>query len=515
MARLRWASGIALIALTATACGMGGGNSDNGGSAGGEGSGGGNIVYDEFASPAAAWAPETDDAILLSRAGCLETLLKYEADGTLSENLATAWKQVKPKTWEFTLRDGVQFQDGTPMDADAVVGALQHVLDAKTPARSFNPDVVSGVKAVDDSTVDLTTPAPDVLLPLRMASPNTGILAPKAYQGKQIDIKGTCTGPFTVVDEAPRQSLSLERNENYWGGDVGVATAEVRFIVDGATRVTQLQTGEAQIASAIPAVSLATLEGDSNLQVVSIPQPRTSVMLLNNSRPPFDDPLVRQALQHAIDVKTIAETVYEGGAVPAIGPFSPNDPWAPQGAEPAAFDPDEAKSLLDQAGVDPASLNFELIAYNDRPEFADLAAVIQDELSQIGITVKIKAGDYASFEPDLLAGQFDAALLSRGYLVDLGDPVGYLTSDYTCDGSYNIAHYCDPEVDAMVKQAATLKDSDARNAIYAQVAEKLQSDPASVFLVHESLVTGVRSNVDGFEPHPLNFYVLTKDLSVS
>jgi peptide/nickel transport system substrate-binding protein len=516
MTRRRWASGIALVALTVTACGMGGGDdTDNNGDSGdGEGSGNGHIVYDEPFAPAAAWATETDDAFTLSRAGCLETLTKYQPDGTLTENLATAWEQVEPKTWEFTLQDGVTFQDGTPMDADAVAGALTHVLEAKVPARSFNPDVVSAVKAVDDSTVDITTPKPDVLLPLRMASPNTGILAPKAYEGKRIDIKGTCTGPFTVVEEAARESLTLERNENYWGGDVGAATAEVRFVVDGATRATQVQTGEAQIAGVIPAVSVATLEGDANVEVVSLPIPRTSVLLLNNSRPPFDDPLVRQAVQHAIDVTTIAETVYEGGAIPAIGPFSPEDPWAPEGAEPATFDQDEAQSLLDQAGVDPSSLNFELIAYNDRPEFGDLAAVIQDELGQLGATVKIKAGEYASFEPDLLAGEFDAALLSRGYLVDLGDPLGYLTSDYTCDGGYNIAHYCDPEVDAMVSEAAGLEDAEARHAIYAQIAEKLQGDPASVFLVHESLVTATTADLEGFEPHPLNLYVLTKDLSV-
>jgi peptide/nickel transport system substrate-binding protein len=236
-------------------------------------------------------------------------------------------------------------------------------------------------------------------------------------------------------------------------------------------------------------------------------------LLLNNSRPPFDDPLVRKALQHAIDIEAIASTVYEGGAAPAIGPFSPDDPWAPAGAEPVAFDQEEAQALLDQAGVDPSSLNFELIAYNDRPEFADLAAVIQDQLGQLGATVKIKAGEYASFEPDMLSGEFDAALLSRGYLVDLGDPVGYLSSDYTCEGGYNIAHYCDPEVDAMVSEAAGTEDSEARHAIYAEVAEKLQGDPASVFLVHESLVTATSAGLEGFQTHPLNFYVLTKDLS--
>jgi len=507
MARVRLASGIALVALTTTACGMGGGAES-------ADSAGGHIVYDEFKAPSAAWAPETDDAIVLSRAGCLETLLSYESGGTLSEYLATSWKQVKPTAWDFTLREGVKFQDGTPMDADAVVGALQHVLAAKTPARSFNPDVVSGVKAVDASTVEITTPAPDVLLPLRMASPNTGILAPKAYEGAQIDIEGTCTGPFTVVNEMPQQSLELERNDSYWGGKPNIASAEVRFIVDGATRVTQLQTGEAQIVSAVPAVSQATLEDGGDVQLESLQAPRTTAMLLNNSRPPFDDPLVRQALQHAIDLDSIASGVYEGGAVPATGPFSPDDPWAPEGAKTAAYDPEEAKRLLDKAGVDPSSLSFELIAYKDRPEFADLAAVIQAQLGQLGIKVKIKAGEYASFEPDLLSGDFDAALLSRGYLVDLGDPSGYLLSDYSCDGSYNIAHYCDPATDAMIEKAAKTENADSRDKQYAKIAEKLQSDAASVFLVDESLVTGVASDVQGFETHPLNFYVLTADLSI-
>ena len=319
MARLRWASGIALVALTVTACGMGGDDSgNNDGSGDGEGSGGGQRRLRRVHSPLpprGRLRPTT--ASCCRRAGCLETLLRYEADGTLTENLATAWEQTDPKTWEFTLREGVTFQDGTPMDAEAVVGALQHVLDAKTPARSFNPDVVSGVKAVDASTVAITTPAPDVLLPLRMASPNTGILAPKAYEGSQIDIMGTCTGPFTVVDEVPRQSLSLERNEDYWGGDVATATAEVRFIVRRSHPGHPAADGRGPDRVRDPGgLAVDSFEGDSNLQVDSLQAPRTTVMLLNNSRPPFDDPLVRQALQHAIDLEAIAGSVYEGGAVP-------------------------------------------------------------------------------------------------------------------------------------------------------------------------------------------------------
>ena len=197
MTGVRWVCGISLLALTASACGGGGEDEASGGPE----EGNGHIVYGEQFPPVAAWALETNDSYTLSRAGCLETLLQYEADGSLSERLATSWEQVEPTVWEFQLREGVQFQDGTPMDADTVAGALTHVLEAKTPARSFNTTAVAGVEAVDETTVAITTNETDVLLPYRLASPSTGILAPKAYAGSQIDIEGTCTGPFTVVEE--------------------------------------------------------------------------------------------------------------------------------------------------------------------------------------------------------------------------------------------------------------------------------------------------------------------------
>ena len=165
-----------------------------------------------------------------------------------------------------------------------------------------------------------------------------------------------------------------------------------------------------------------------------------------------------------MDTQAIVDGVYEGSGEPAVGPFGPDTDWAPEGAAPTPVDLDEARALLDQAGVDPESLSIELMAYNDRPEFADVAAVIQDQLGQLGVEVKIKAGEYAALEPDMLSGDFDASLLSRGYLVDVADPGGYLLSDWVCDGGYNIAHYCDPETDQMIDEATAIEDTDARNA---------------------------------------------------
>lgn len=506
MRRLRWASGIAAVAMVAAGCGVSGGTNNT--------SQGGPFVYDEQLAPRANWATETDDAHALTRAGCLETLVKYGYDGDLEPMLATKWTQVDPTDWQFTLRDGVKFQNGSPMDADAVVGAIEHVLKATTPAKALNPKVISSVTAVDKSTVKVTTPAPDALVPLRFASPNSGILAPQAYSGSQIDIKGTCTGPFTVTKEVPGQSLSLTANKSYWDGKPKIGSAEVRFIPDGATRTTQIQTGEAQIARGIPAASLASVKGDSNVHTTTIALPRTTVMLVNNAKPPFNNPLVRQAIQQALDPKAIIDGVYEGSGQPAVGPFAPDAPWAPSDAQAIGGDQDQARSLFQQAGVDPKSLTIQLIAYTDRPEFPDLAAVIQAQLGKLGVKVKIKTGEYAGVEPDLLSGNFDAALLSRGYLVDVADPAGYFNSDWTCGGVYNIAHYCDKQTDQMIKDAAATQDQDSRNQKYADIATRLQSQAASVFLVHEEETWGLQTNVKGFKPHPLDYYVLTADLSV-
>jgi peptide/nickel transport system substrate-binding protein len=489
---------------------MGGTPDDQGANRGGD-----RVVYDEQIPPKANWATETDDAHALVRAGCLETLVKYGYDGTsLEPMLATKWTQVDPTNWQFTLRDGVKFQNGSPMDAQAVVGAIEHVLKAKVPARALNPKTISAVTAVDTSTVKVTTPAPDPMVPLRFASPNSGILAPQAYTGSQIDIKGTCTGPFTVTNEVPAQSLSLEANQNYWGGKPKLASAEVRFISEGATRATQLQTGEAQIVRGIPAVSLATVKGDDQVRTTTTALPRTTVMLLNNAKAPFNNPLVRQAIQKAVDTKAIIDGVYEGTGQPAVGPFSPDTHWAPANAQPIGTNLDQARSLLQQAGVDPTSLSFELQAYIDRPELPDDAAVIQAQLAKLGIKVKVKTGESAAMEPGWLDGSFQATLFSRGYLVDVADPGGYLVSDWTCDGSYNLAHYCDKQTDQMIKDAVATANPDARNQKYAAIAARLQAQAASVFLLHEQATWGLRANVKGFKPHPLDYYVLTADLSL-
>ena len=144
------------------------------------------VVADTFGGRA-GWALETDDAFVLTSAGCMEMLTRIDHDGTVKPGLATSWTQTAATVWDFTLRAGVKFADGTPLDAAIAAAALNRTLRAAAPARSFSPRLVSEVSAPSEMTVRVTTPTPSVLVPLRMGGPNTGILSPNAFRGERIN----------------------------------------------------------------------------------------------------------------------------------------------------------------------------------------------------------------------------------------------------------------------------------------------------------------------------------------
>jgi peptide/nickel transport system substrate-binding protein len=467
------------------------------------------IVVDNFRAPVANWAIESDAAYILSLSGCLETLTRFDqAQGKVVPMLATEWKQTSPLDWDFTIRQDVSFQDGTPLTAESVVASLNHVLDAKVPARAFNRTMVSSVSAVDENTVRVSTPAENPLVPYRLASVNTGILAPAAYKDAEVDPFGHCTGPFTPVSEKAKQSLTLDRNENYWGGDVQLAGAEIRFITNGATRAAQVQTGEADISLSIPVASLATLKGAAGVTVLGADSPRTATLYMNNGRAPLDNIDVRKAIRDSLDLEALAASVYEGAALPATGPFAPSEPWAGEAQEQHKQDLEGARALLEKAGYT-ADRPLEIIAIVERAEFADVAAVIQENLKNIGIPLSIQAKEYASAEPDVLAGNYDMLLSQRNRLIDIADPIGFLTADYTCKGTYNLSHFCDPEYDRIIAEAATTVDTNERYKLYAEAGQILQDKAVNAWLVNEQATDAVRTNVLSYVQDPLSRYVLT------
>ena len=475
---------------------------------------GGILRFVEQWSVRTGWAMSADDSYLGSRAGCYESLTKVDFDGQLKPSLATSWAQTAPTTWEFKIREGVKFHDGTALSAESAANALNQLLKAAVPARAFSSKFVKAVEATDSKTVKITLAEPSVLLPGQLASPATAILAPSAYKDGKVNPINACTGPFVITRVDPTQGMTVKRNDAYWGEKPVLAGAEIKFILDANGRATQMRTGEADVSRVLPTVALAQVKSSPGLQVSQVPAPRTLMMLLNNKKAPLNDIRVRQAIQAAIDNSAIAGSVFEGLVTGAMGPFRPSDPWAPKDQKPA-YNLDKAKKLLADAGIRPGTLKLSLWGYTARSEMKDVAAVIQEMLGKVGIGVEIRIAEYNAIEPDMLAGKFDMALMSRGYLTDVPEPIGFLNADYTCGGSYNMSQYCSPEVDAEIKSIFATVDQAQRFDGYRKIAARMQAEATTVYLIHETAYDAYTSKVKNYKPHPMNYLSLTPSLGLN
>ncbi|MEU6914137.1 ABC transporter substrate-binding protein [Streptomyces olindensis] len=434
--------------------------------------------------PAENFSPYGADATLLSRLGVTEGLTALDANGAATPALASSWRRENDRTWHFTLRDAT-FQDGTDVTPSAVAAALTHATRAK-PAPAALAGVTLSARADGDRGLRVTTGAPDPVLPLRLSSPSLAILSPKAYRkADRPDPVGTATGPFELTEADGGGSATLDRYDDYWGGRAQAAGIDARFVKDGTARANAVRTGDVDIAEAIPVAQAATLDRDTLKEAGTT---RTTSLQLNTRTGPFKDPELRAAARTAIDSSTLVKGVFEGYADPGAGIFGPAVTWA------------ESKRVKPAGRAKPArpdGTRITLATYDNRPELPEVAQVVQQQLQKAGFTVKLEVREYSRLESDALGGKFDAFIGARNSLLDTGDPVGILASDYTCDGGYNLALLCDKKVDRAVAEADRADGTGERqDAAMAAEAAVLGTD-AVVPLAHQRIIAGVSTKVRG------------------
>ncbi|MET8975399.1 ABC transporter substrate-binding protein [Streptomyces sp. NPDC004539] len=434
--------------------------------------------------PAERLSPYGADATLLSRLGVTEGLTSLDANGAPAPALAQSWKRVDDRTWVFTLRDAT-FQDGTRVTPAAVAASLGHAGQAE-PAPAALAGAALTAKADGATGVRITTTAADPVLPLRLTSPSLAILAPKAYDAKgAANPVGTATGPFEVTKLTGTTSATLDRFDDYWGGRAQAAGVDARFIADGTARANALRTGEVDVAEAIPVAQAATLDAATRKETATT---RTTSLLLNTESGAFKNPALRAAARAAVDTATLAEGVYEGHADAGAGIYGPAVTWA-AGKRTAPTGR--------TAPGKPAGAAVTLATYDNRPELPEAAQVLKQQLEKAGFKVKLEIREYSRLESDALAGKFDAFVLARNTLVDTGDPVAVLASDYTCDGGFNIAQLCDKKVDQAVKAAQGIADTGKRQDAAMAAETAILGTDAVVPLVHQRVITGVGKSVRG------------------
>lgn len=472
-------------------------------SAGPTTAGGDRISLAMLQPPRSGLSPLSDDAFKLSRWNTGETLVVLDALGEARPALATEWERIDPTSWRFTMRTGVTFHDGTDLTGERVAAAL-----TAASVASPKPRILDGVEltAVADGldAVVVTTAAEDPLLPQRLSSPQLTILAASAYSGDgTVDPVNAGTGPFVLTAVDGTSGATLDRYDDYWGEPAAASGIDVQFVPDGTARAAALRTGTADIVEAIPVGQVGRIDAES---VFEVPMPRTNTLYLNTESGPFADPRVRAAARVAIDNARIVELVYEGRADEAAGLLGPAIEWA--AAERESGDYGRVLAERSEAVAVPG-VRISLGTFTDRAELPEVAVQLEQQLEAVGFVVEQDVREYQYIEADALAGAFDAFILSRATVLDSGDPVAYLYSDFACAGSFNISQFCDADVDAALEAAGAIPAGAERRAAIMRVESLILAADAALPLLHERVIQGEGSGATGVVRDPRERSLIT------
>lgn len=452
--------------------------------------------------PRSGLTPLSDDAFKLSRWSMAETLIRLDASSDPQPFLATEWEQQDANTWRFVIRDGVTFHDGSELTAQDVVNSLTFATQA-TPKPRILDGVNMTIEADGDNAVIVRTEIADPLIPNRLSSPQLAILAARAYgEDGRINPIEAGTGPFVLKEINGTTSARLDRYDDYWGEPAAVAGIDADYVPDGTARGAALRTGAADVVEAIPVSQVALLDPEL---VHEVPMPRTNTLYLNTESGPMTDPSLRAAVREAIDRSTIVNTVYEGRADIAVGLLGPALAWAS----------DFRIALEDRTEpTEPNGTEITLATFTDRAELPEVAVLLEQQLTRAGFTVNQEVREYAHIEADALAGQFDAFILSRATVLDSGDPVAYMFSDFACAGSFNIAQLCDPAVDEALKKAALLPTGDERRQAIIDAEAAIMRTDAAIPMLHERVIQGESARVSNAERDPRERVLITEKTAI-
>ncbi|AZA08187.1 ABC transporter substrate-binding protein [Corynebacterium pseudopelargi] len=448
--------------------------------------------------PKAELSPHSDDAFMLTRWQSAETLTSMQPDGSIAPMLATSWKQRDDRTWEFTIRDGVKFHNGSELNAAAVVTALQAAAKANPAPRPINglKLEVRDVSTDDAQIVQVSADKAVPLMPELLSSSQLVILAPEAY-GSRVDAIEHGTGAFVLRSLNADSSATLERNENYWDGEVQAEGIEASFVPDGNGRTAALRSQNTNVVEAIPLAQIKQLESQ---ELITVQQPRIAEFLLNTRSGAFSDPALRAQAAEALNKQAIAQEVFFNQDPPTDRLLSSAVPWAKQFQKPVelpkAANPDKKKITI--------------ATYSDRPELPEALLRIAADLEAAGFEVEQEVRSYANLEQDALDGKFDAVLLSRSVLLDSGDPVGFFTSDFSCDGEYNMAQLCNAEVDELIAKAEALDAGEQRQKAAVAAEQAILDTGAVIPVVEESVIIG-SDKVEGVVADPYARYLIDKN----
>ena len=432
-----------------------------------------------------------------------DNLINQDETQQLVPALATEWGPIDDLTWEFKLREGVTFHDGTPFTADAVVCTFERAPNVPNSPSGYGTYIQGKtVEKVDDYTIHIKTEAPYPLMATDIST--IPIISEAGCAATTEDFNdGTAaigTGPFKFVEFVPGDRIVLEANQDYFGDVPAFEEVVLRPITADPSRVAALLAGDVDMINGVPTADIETLEGRDDVVLHTGVSNRVIYMHLDQFREdspfvtakdgsaitnPLLDQRVRLAISKAINREAIRDRVMEGQSIPA-GQLLPEGFFGVSpNLEPEAYDPEGAKELLAEAGY-PDGFAMTIHGPNDRYiNDARIVEAIAQMLTRIGIEASVETMTRSVFFSRASSGaegepEFSFILVGWGAgSGEASSPLRSLLSTFDPDagtGASNRGRYSNPEVDALVQEALKTVDDTRREELLAQATEVAIND---------------------------------------
>jgi oligopeptide transport system substrate-binding protein len=464
----------------------------------------------------------SDDYIGLLYSG----LVRLTPELQVEPDLAESW-EISPDGTEytFTLRDGIAFQSGKPITTADFEYSWERATDEttdSTTAATYLGDIqgvaekmsgeaesISGLEVIDERTLKVTLDEPKPYFLLKLTYPTSYVVDEESVDEEDEEwvFEPNASGPYTLVEVREETAVIFERNENYY---MQPAIPNVIYLLYRVgSRYSLFESGEVDLVGVggNEARRLRELDDPLHDQWVSTTSMCTSMITLNNTQPPMEDPDVRRALALAVDKETLNELLSEGLDPVAYGIYPPAMPGysaeAIQERAAAGYDPEAARAALDASSY---ASGLPPLTYVDRgygtteDEFTN--ALIAGWQEVLGVEVTVEYVDPLDYSR--AARESEGHIVSDGWCADYPDPENFVDILFHTGSEFNIANYSNPQIDAMMEQARAELDPATRLALYQEIEAALIADGATIPLVHGVTDVLVSPRVQGFVLPPMS-----------
>jgi peptide/nickel transport system substrate-binding protein len=418
------------------------------------------------------------------------------------------------KTVTIKLRSGVKFNDGTPMNAEAVRFSLDRHLNLKGSGRRSELELVTTIEVVDPLTVRLRLKAPFSPILATLAD-RAGMPVSPAQAKKLGDKFGTapvCVGPWAFVERVPQDRIVLEKSKHYFDPSQAKFDRIVfRIIADDNVRLANLRSGDIDMMHLVAPTDAASLKKEGRFELSSVTGLHYQSITINlhnkngKNTPPVDlgtplanDPRVREALDLSIDREALNQVAWDGQYTPGCTPVSPVSPFYDKGRKCPTRDIAKAKKLLADAGL-AGGYSFEMTITND-PQQRRVGEIIQGMAKEAGFNISLRPAEFASALKDDDDGNLRAFVVGWSGRVD---PDGNIHQFHTCGGSLNTTGACDEAIDGLLNKAREVSDQVQRAALYKEAIDKLVLERRNLlYLYHQNYIVAYPKNLKNYKAVP-------------